>query len=151
MLDKIPVEFCSLIWFYLTRGDGSPFRGTSQKESPRRKMSMFWHDWKFNQPYRGRVEREKERESEKDRIKSVILSTWRSRDLTLLYAFSQRTLEGEQGGGPSSNNLQKQYYQFKQLFTVSTPHIYLCNILSNHNFYNDHVNLFNHTRLKAEV
>lgn len=112
MLDKIPVEFCSLIWFYLTRGDGSPFSGTSQKGSPRRKMPMFWHDWKFNQPYRGRVERGKERESEKDRIKSVILSTSRSCDLTLLYAFSQRTLEGEQGGGPSSNNLQKQSYQF---------------------------------------
>lgn len=55
--------------------------------------------------------RERERR-EKERIKSVILSTWRSCDLTLLYAFSQRTLEGEQGGGPSPNNLQKQSYQF---------------------------------------
>lgn len=50
--------------------------------------------------------KEKERESEKERAKIKILSTSSSCDLTLLYAFSQRTLEGEQGGGPSSNNLK---------------------------------------------
>lgn len=35
------------------------------------------------------------------------LSTSRSCTLTLLYAFSQRTLDGEQGGGPSSKKLSK--------------------------------------------
>uniref|UniRef100_A0A3B4V7Y0 Uncharacterized protein n=1 Tax=Seriola dumerili TaxID=41447 RepID=A0A3B4V7Y0_SERDU len=36
--------------------------------------------------------------------------------LTLLYAFSQRTLDGEQGGGPSSKKLR----QMKQKRSIDT-------------------------------
>lgn len=95
-------EFCSVIWnrFYQTQGSAFTSGGV---KCPRIFLVCFGMignstnltEWK-----------EKERESEKERAKSKIVSTSRSCDLTLLYAFSQRTLEGEQGGGPSSNNLR---------------------------------------------
>ncbi len=54
-----------------------------------------------------RGEKKRNRQRESGWAEKVSLSTSRSCTLTLLYAFSQRTLDGEQGGGPSSKKLSK--------------------------------------------